>query len=88
LENNKHCAGVTRYEGVLARQEIDITTSPSRVLESFSTALGELVPQSVACLVSMPHSGVDVIESKPTSRHDWRKRVGATSGLLGSGGLA
>lgn len=50
---------------LLARQEICITTtSPRRVLESFLTALGELVPQSVACLGSMPHSGVDVIEIK------------------------
>ena len=45
------------------RQEIDITTSAWRVLESFSTELGELVPQSVACLVSMPHFGLDVISS-------------------------
>jgi hypothetical protein len=66
-------AGVTRYEGVnyWHDRKFASSTSPWRALESFWTALGELVPQSVACLVSMPHSGIDVIESKLASRHNW-----------------
>jgi hypothetical protein len=75
---------VTRYEGVTGRKENCSWLRHNRGdLEGFSTELGELVPRSVACPVSMPHSGVDVIESKLKFHRHWQEQVHATLGDLG-----
>lgn len=56
--------------------------------QSSSPAWGrELVPQSVACLVSMPHLGVDVIASERRPRDDWQSGACATTTIaLGEAG--
>lgn len=68
-------------------KKLFMATSQSRDLESFSTELGELVPRSVACPVSMLHFGVDVIESKVKFHRHWQEQVRAALGSS-SGGLA